>query len=379
MVDVLFEVQASMFLSFIEYTCMGVDAVRRKDFLTALQIAATYIGTVVGAGFASGQEVLQFFTRYGTFAIIGILSTTLLFFILGLYAMSLGRLHGVHTFSEVSDLVMTKTSSRVISFLLLLLLFGVTIAMMAGSGALLSEQFHWSFGISALLTGVITALTLLLGIRGMMSVNSIIVPILITFVISLFAYVWSTTQGTVIHSAIPLVQTPNTIWALLLSAFTYAGFNVGLSLTVLVPLGQVADRKKILVIGALLGACGLGLLLLLLHLLLVSIYPAGIHYEVPMGYLAKSLPPMMRYGFVFILWAEIFSTLLGNVYGIASELSRHAKHSYFRWVIVILFAAMMVCQVGFARIVSVTYPIFGYLGLFILFVILLSERRIIRL
>ena len=31
--------------------------------VTILKVAATYIGTVVGAGFASGQETLQFFCR----------------------------------------------------------------------------------------------------------------------------------------------------------------------------------------------------------------------------------------------------------------------------------------------------------------------------
>ncbi|EGD49885.1 hypothetical protein TheetDRAFT_3307 [Thermoanaerobacter ethanolicus JW 200] len=31
----------------------------RKE-ISAFKVAATYIGTVVGAGFASGQEILQF-------------------------------------------------------------------------------------------------------------------------------------------------------------------------------------------------------------------------------------------------------------------------------------------------------------------------------
>ncbi|WP_181363061.1 YkvI family membrane protein [Sulfoacidibacillus thermotolerans] len=356
-----------------------MNKVRQKEIMTALQIAATYIGTVVGAGFASGQEVLQFFTRYGSYAVLGIGLTTLLFFVFGLYAMSLGPMHGAPTFSDVSESVMSKGTSRLISGMLLILLFGITIAMMAGSGALLSEQFHWSFGMSAIFTGVVTALTLALGMRGMMSVNSVIVPFLVVFVVVLFLYVWWTNHGAIMQLAIPSSVPILSPWKLLFSAFTYAGLNVGLSFTVLVPLGHVASRRKVLISGALLGAVGLGLLLFLLHLLLVKMYPDGLQYEVPMGHLALSLPPMLRYSFVIILWAEIFSTLLGNVYGIASELSRNAKHSYFRWVIVVLSAALLVCQVGFARIVSIAYPIFGYVGLFILMMILLSERRLIRL
>ena len=33
--------------------------------VSTLKVAAAYIGTVVGAGFATGQEILQFFNRFG--------------------------------------------------------------------------------------------------------------------------------------------------------------------------------------------------------------------------------------------------------------------------------------------------------------------------
>ena len=33
--------------------------------ISTFKVAATYIGTVVGAGFASGQETLQFFAVFG--------------------------------------------------------------------------------------------------------------------------------------------------------------------------------------------------------------------------------------------------------------------------------------------------------------------------
>lgn len=36
-----------------------------KNNVSTFKVAATYIGTVVGAGFATGQEVLQFFNRFG--------------------------------------------------------------------------------------------------------------------------------------------------------------------------------------------------------------------------------------------------------------------------------------------------------------------------
>ena len=41
--------------------------------VTTFKVAATYIGTVIGAGFASGQEILQFFSVFGNMGILGLI------------------------------------------------------------------------------------------------------------------------------------------------------------------------------------------------------------------------------------------------------------------------------------------------------------------
>lgn len=43
------------------------------------QVAAAYVGTMIGAGFASGQELMQFFVRFGIKGIWGALVTGFFF------------------------------------------------------------------------------------------------------------------------------------------------------------------------------------------------------------------------------------------------------------------------------------------------------------
>src|SRR5699024_7459627 len=57
---------------------------RRHGMKKSLQIAGAYIGLIVGAGFASGQEVLQFFTSFGWYSMIGTLVGAVLFAFLGM-------------------------------------------------------------------------------------------------------------------------------------------------------------------------------------------------------------------------------------------------------------------------------------------------------
>ena len=61
----------------------------KKKGVSTLKIAATYIGTVVGAGFATGQEILQFFSRFGVLGLLGIFLAAALFVFFGYLIMML--------------------------------------------------------------------------------------------------------------------------------------------------------------------------------------------------------------------------------------------------------------------------------------------------
>lgn len=49
-----------------------------------LQIASAFIGIIIGAGFASGQEILQYFTSFGLVGTIAIVIATALFAYIGM-------------------------------------------------------------------------------------------------------------------------------------------------------------------------------------------------------------------------------------------------------------------------------------------------------
>lgn len=67
------------------------------------RIAATYIGTVVGAGFASGQEVLQFFGYFGMWGIVGLILATALFIFFGYAVLRLGHQLAAESHLEVMN------------------------------------------------------------------------------------------------------------------------------------------------------------------------------------------------------------------------------------------------------------------------------------
>ena len=112
----------------------------KKNGVSTWKIAATYIGTVVGAGFATGQEILQFFVRFGKPGLLGILLAAVLFVFFGSVIMGLGNRLNARSHLEIIRYSSGRFWGNIADALIPFFLFGSLTAMMAGTGALLRQQ-----------------------------------------------------------------------------------------------------------------------------------------------------------------------------------------------------------------------------------------------
>src|SRR5690554_3151982 len=113
-----------------------------------LVTAATYIGTVVGAGFASGQEVLQFFGLLGPMGLPAIALSTLGFWIFGFMIMDLGRKLNADSHLPVLRSIGGRFLSPILDVVMTFFLFGALCAMIAGAGSVFQQEFDlpWIIG-----------------------------------------------------------------------------------------------------------------------------------------------------------------------------------------------------------------------------------------
>src|SRR6476660_2290883 len=86
------------------------------------QIAAVYVGTVVGAGFATGKEIVEFFSRFGFFGFISILMSGYLFIVLGSKLMRMAAHIDAKSYQEFNEYLFGKWPSRVINVFMLFML-----------------------------------------------------------------------------------------------------------------------------------------------------------------------------------------------------------------------------------------------------------------
>ncbi|MFD1735097.1 hypothetical protein ACFSCX_00840 [Bacillus salitolerans] len=328
-----------------------------KNTKAILQVAATYIGTIVGAGFATGREVVQFFSQYGMIGLIGILICGYLFIWIGIKIMLIAKRIQANSYQEVNEYLFGERTGKYVNIIFIIMLFGVTSVMLSGTGAVFREQLGLPAQLGILLTLTLCYVAVIKGMKGLLFVNSLIVPLMIIFSLIVL---------TAFPSATEFYGEQTSLWKVLLSAIAYASYNLALCQAVLVPLGRDSENESVIRWGGFLGGLGLTFILITSHLALLTIDNMTA-YSIPMAEIIKTIGTVLHIMFVFVIYGEIYTTLIGNVYGISRKLSGSTKPKR-SITIGILMTCYFISLIGFDSLVRYMYPIFGYIG----FVILLS-------
>ncbi|MCR4402922.1 MAG: hypothetical protein NUW12_09105 [Firmicutes bacterium] len=333
--------------------------------VSALAVAATYIGTVVGAGFASGQEVLQFFGHFGLRGIPAIGLAVALFSLYGYVILELGRSLGARSHLPVVREAGGRVVGTAIDGVITFFLFGALVAMTAGAGAVLHEQFGLSAAVGNVLLVVAAFLTVLAGIHGVVTAISVVVPALLVAVVGIsVATLLRTPLDLAAVRSLDSTRAAVPSWPL--SAVVYVSYNIVLAVGVLAPLGAIAEGPHPLKLGAILGGIGLGLGALAIHLALLATLPKSAAVQVPMVYIAGRFPVLVQVGYSLVLLLEIYTTAVGNLYGFVARIAKPGTRAS-RWLVIAAsLVALLAGRLGFSRIVRTLYPAVGYAGLLLL-------------
>jgi uncharacterized membrane protein YkvI len=112
-----------------------------RNKLSVFNIALLYVGTLMGAGFASGREIWQFFGVFGNRSYLAVLAVTALFVLFGMMTVKISKT--IQT-TEIGKIVLPFHNGRLVDFfgtVTAAILFIIYIVMAAAGGALFHEQF----------------------------------------------------------------------------------------------------------------------------------------------------------------------------------------------------------------------------------------------
>jgi uncharacterized membrane protein YkvI len=331
----------------------------------AVRMAFVYSGIMLGAGFVSGRELIEYFVRFGYVGLVGLFISGVILALISWAVLdiciSLGaRLKRPPSYEDFTVNVMGKHLSKTIDVAVtafILILYG---AMLSASGSLAKEAFDLPFTAGVLGMALICLVTFRFGLKAIIRINTVLTPVFIIGGIFFILYTLSS-------SATPTFASPFRplrsfwVWA----AVVYASFNVITSVSMLVRMHPMAENKKTAKAAGLLGGgiiTAMGVLFALPLLFNFTFLP---NFEMPLLALAINHGVFIEFLYVILIFSAIYTTAAANGFAVASRFPFKGAD------IAVTLIAVMLAFVGFSSLIANVYPIFGYIGLFKIIIILI--------
>lgn len=333
----------------------------KKNLRSTFEVAVVFIGTIVGAGLASGKEITQFFTSFGLSSFIGILVCGLFYVAMGSILSKISISYKLNSYSEAMNTISPNFFGKLTGIITTLYLISSASIILAGSGALINQFFGIPKLLGSILMMILAIFFLLRGTDGLIEVNSFIVPLLlftITTIFILYLIFWRDMFSFEFLSKFPPVKKGITV-----STILYAGYNILCSSGVIVPLSTKVNNKKTMFWGILFGATGLAILSVIINLLLMANQPYIYKYEIPLLNVAERFGNVIQALLLVIILLEMFSTEVSDVYSISKTLKQSFNIDFKKGIFIIMAIALPISQIGFTSLISTLYPFFGVLSL----------------
>ncbi|HHW01385.1 MAG TPA: hypothetical protein GXX35_00955 [Thermoanaerobacterales bacterium] len=338
------------------------------SFKNQLELGFIYAGTLIGAGFASGQEIMRFFTVYGKMGLAGIAVTCAAFFFLGSFTLYLSIKNQSVSIRDIMLPFSGENLMLLFEFISDLFLLGGYYIMLSGCGAVLWESVKVPYLPTVAFLCMGCMLCLKKGTGGLAGFNKMIVPVMV--ILTLFISCRSLAGLNDISSLMEAVQPAKRGW--FFSAAVYVSFNMTSACVVLSSLGTYTEKPQEAFGASFIASCIIYVMATLLYLMTSAYFPELSGVEIPLMYIASTFGKNLHWAAVIILLCAMLTTALSFGFAFAQSISSKFRISFDN-ALLCLFMGAPLSSLGFSDLIGYVYPLFGIIGIF--FAFLLMCRR----
>ena len=331
-------------------------------------IIFSIIGTLIGAGFASGQEMYQFFYKYGINGLLGIMVCSILMSIIIYKTFLIIYTKKINKYEDfLGEIFHSKKLNHISNIIVNIFLISTFYIMISGFGAYFEQQFHIQALFGSIIFAIICFFVLIKDIQGVKIVNSVIVPVLIVIIMTVGFLNMKNIAGLTKFGL-----RNNSKW--ILEAIVYCSYNMILVIPVLVNLGKYIKTKKDIIIISILSGGIVFLLAIAIFLLLASLKIDYSKIEMPAVFAINNCYSQFSTSYGIVILFSIFSTAISIGISFLKSIKKN-KNSYPQIVVIMCISGVFISNFGFSNLVKLLFPIFGYIGIMQILFILMTKTK----
>lgn len=326
------------------------------------KIIFVVIGALIGAGFASGQEIYVFFYSYGMKGFIGIIISSILIGYIIYKTFKIIQKNDISTYKEFLETIIGKDKKNLISIINIIIntfLLVTFFIMISGFGAYFEQQLGINSLIGSAILAILCYIVFMTSTKGIVKVSTIIVPFLILFII----YIGIQILGIIDISKIQQYTiNNNNSFTFILKSILYSSYNSILLIPVLITLKDYLKNNRINKYSSILITIIVAILSIILFLILSKIDVNIENLEMPAVYLVSKISNTLSIIYGFIILSSIFTTSISIGNSFIQNICKKKK-SYQHIALIMCITSVFISKIGFSNLVQILYPFFGYLGI----------------
>lgn len=342
-----------------------------------INYAGAFIALLIGSGFATGQELLQYFVSWGYWGMAGVALVFVLMAYVGISFVSAGYHQRFENPNDIYKYYCGKWLGTFYDYFSVFFLFLSYTVMVAGAGATFQQHYNLHPYIGSLILMVLAMATVIFGLGRIVDVIGNIGPVIVVMAIVVgiitISMTWQQAQGVSElareYVASGEVLTASTSWWL--AAGSYVGFCMLWLAAFLAQIGKRANSDAEGKLGAFFGAFGFSLATLLMSLAILFNITLVKGSQIPSLLLAGQIHPLLATVFSIIIFAGIYTTSVPLLWTVVARFAKE-KTPRFRWLTLALgiVGGFIGVVLDFDVLVNYVYVLNGYVGILLLVIMI---------
>jgi uncharacterized membrane protein YkvI len=348
------------------------------ELKTIVRLSGAYIAFLIGSGFATGQEILQFFAGFGLRSLLGCLLVLAGSAYLAVSFYLAGQRHDLRNSDEVFRHYAGPLLGPAFGWYTVVVAYSIYVVMLSGAGAVLHQHLGVPVELGAAAMGVVVFVTLYFGLHELVDVIGSIGPLLVILIlviagVAVFGDPRRVLIADTVVGTVSILRAAPTWW---LSALVYLSMLQPPLAAFLPPLGAATANPRTLAWAGVLGSLLFTVTLALCTLALLAGLPDIGGNVIPMLALATRVTPRVAAIFQWIIVAGIFTTAAPMLWITAVRLAPDGSPRY-RVFVALLGAIGYAAGVAlpFDRLLNLIYPTIGWSGFVLVVCVVWKQIR----
>ncbi len=341
-------------------------SMKRSSAMRVVTYAGAIMAFLIGSGFATGQEIMQYFASYGFWGVFGTgLVVLVLISFVSVQFLTVGHREQFKKPSQIFEYYAGKYVGKFFDYFSILFVFLSFTVMVSGAGAVFSEHYNLPAWVGGIGLTVLVAVTVLFGLNSLVDVIGKIGPVIVVIAVGLgiVGIVNADTGLLAGHNMVGNLEVQQASNHWLVAALSYVGFSMLWLAAFLTALGKTVPTVREARAGGIIGGFlfSLGCIIVGLGLLANIERVAGM--QIPMLVLAADIAPFIASLISLMILAGIYTTAIPLLWTVSSRFFSDGTKKYkYLTVLLALVGTVIGLWLPFDEMVNIVYVLNGYVG-----------------